>query len=92
MFVVPATRVAEQETDIESPPQVLVSSINMSLKNILTCYERISYTATSEAEDPKQRMTKMKTISAIEAQGTLRNGGFAAKKIGGKMEEWSMDR
>lgn len=40
-FVVPASA-GEGGT---LPPQILVSSINMSLKNVLTCYERISYTA-----------------------------------------------
>lgn len=40
-FVVPASA-GENGT---VPPQILVSSINMSLKNVLTCYERISYTA-----------------------------------------------
>lgn len=84
-FVVPSTTHPEKT----SPPQVLVSSINMSLKNVLTCYERISYTPCTR--DPTFR-TEMHTLAEIEAQGTLRDGGYAARKLGTKMEEYSMDK
>lgn len=85
-FVIPGTQ--QHESAPASPPAVLMSSINMSLKNVLTCYERIAYTAS--AHKPHLQ-TEMTTLAAIEAQGALKSG-FAAKKLGGKLEEYSMDR
>lgn len=82
-FVIPSTSTASDT----SPPQVLLSSINMSLKNILTCHERISYTAS--ISQPESR-TEMVTIAEISAQGTLKKG-VAAKRIGKKFEEYSMN-
>ena len=62
----------------------------MSLKNILTCYERISYTASIQQP---LHVTEMKTIAEIEAHGRLsEGGGMAARKLGRRMEEYSMNR
>ena len=63
----------------------------MSLKNVLTCYERISYTASIQQP---LHVTEMRTTAEIEAHGTLSTatGGMAAKKLGRKMEEYSINR
>lgn len=83
-FIIPSSSAA---TDT-SPPQILLSSINMSFNNLLTCYERISYTASSRRPNEN---TEMHTVAEISAQGSLKSG-VAAKRIGKKFEEYSMDK
>ena len=89
-FVIPSTSAAEET----SPPQILVSSINMSLKDFLTCHERISYTAFSpkKLQEGAGQAVEMTTIAEISAQGKLKNGGMAARKLGRKMEDYSIER
>lgn len=83
-FIIPSSSAASDT----SPPQILLSSINMSFNNLLTCYERISYTAS--ARRPNEN-TEMHTVAEISAQGSLKTG-VAAKRIGKKFEEYSMDK
>lgn len=71
------------------PPTILVSSINMSLKNVLTCYERISYVPSKLK--PKQESV-MTTLAEISVHGKLREGGMTARKIGRKFEDYSLDK
>lgn len=84
MFVVPAT------SDLSGtlPPQILLSSINMTFKNLLTCYERISYTASLQQP---QAQTEMITLAEIAAQGSLKSS-IAARQLGKKFEEYSMNK
>jgi hypothetical protein len=84
-FLVPESSYAPET----NPPMILVSSINMSLKNILTCYERISYVPSRLR--PKQE-TIMTTLAEISTHGKLRTGGMAARKIGRKFEDYSLDK
>jgi len=69
----------------------------MSLKNVLTCYERISYTASPAITSPDggaaaAKTTEMTTVAEITTHGKLRHGGVAAKSLGKRMEQYSMDR
>ncbi|KAK9898069.1 MSF1-domain-containing protein [Cystobasidium minutum MCA 4210] len=84
-FLVPESSDAPET----QPPTIIVSSINMSLKNVLTCYERISYVPSRLK--PKQE-TVMTTIAEISAHGKLRDGGMTARKVGRKFEDYSLER
>lgn len=66
----------------------------MSLKGVLTCYERISYTAflANTLQEGAGQGVEMTTIAEFAAHGKLETGGVAARKIGRKMEDWSMER
>jgi len=89
-FIVPSTSQAEAT----SPPQILVSSINMSLKSVFTCYERISYTAflANSLQEGAGQGVEMTTMAEMAVHGKLETGGVAARKIGRKMEDWTLDR
>lgn len=84
-FLVPESSHAPET----QPPTILVSSINMSLKNVLTCYERISYVPSRLK--PKSECV-MTTLAEISAHGKLKDGGMTARKIGRKFEDYSLER